>query len=550
MSENTLARAMTEARARLFPQASRLIPVLQVTGVLQSNKIELTLSEARNQTLRWIQNRSQRLPGSAWSYESFELEYGGTGAVSLKENNTDYWVARLVDPDKNIAGRTWTTEISVVESNDTAHFGLKQVVQTREGELAFTPTIPGVLRQISTECGLEVDGRTAKENPWILKTNEELDDLFSLIYSQTRRLPVYIVTLNERENNPKNAVLDVDNLAMRCLGLAHVIVVPGPLTFLLTDQFDRQFSVFRGAVRTYLPKFDQYSDSPYDHPLALPERIANWGDRGAADFIDFLVQKAAVRSRRHQRREEVLPSFIQVKEAVTRRRRIDSAEAGSDFEEQLSLAQLEIEELEQDRDAWQDIAASEEQARQEVEKRNSELESDLFRFRHRIFEFEELLKSQEGISVEIDIPQTYSEIKEWSERTLGGRVILTGKAYRAAKSGQFEDISLSYKALLMMANEYWKMKTIGGQDHINEFRQKLEDLGLENSRTGEKTKLHVQGDEFLVTWRGSKRLLEWHLKNNVSRSPEKSFRLYYFWDDENQQTIVGSLPSHLRTRLT
>ena len=287
MSDNTLARAMTEARARLIPQAARLVPVLQVTGILQSQNVEFTLAESRRNTLRWIQKRSQRLPNSAWKFESFELDYGGTGAVSLREDDTDYWVARLVDPDKSVAGRTWTTEISIVRSSNTTHFGLKQIVQTREGELEFLPAIPGILRQISTECGLEVDGRIVKKTPWSLKTNDELDDLFSLIYNQTRRLPIYLVTLDENENDPKKAILDVDELAKKCVGLAHVVVVPGPLTFLLTDQLDKQFSVFRGAVRTYLPKFDQYSDSPFDHPLAMPERIANWGNRGAADFVIF-----------------------------------------------------------------------------------------------------------------------------------------------------------------------------------------------------------------------------------------------------------------------
>ncbi|MXW92832.1 MAG: hypothetical protein F4Z47_13680 [Rhodospirillaceae bacterium] len=152
--------------------------------------------------------------------------------------------------------------------------------------------------------------------------------------------------------------------------------------------------------------------------------------------------------------------------------------------------------------------------------------------------------------MEIEIPSSYGEVKEWSERYLGDRVILTGKAFRAAKAAEFENVSLSYEALLMMANEYWKMKVYGGEERIRMFEKKLKELGLENSRTGEKTKLLEQGDEFLVSWRGSKKLLDWHLKNNVSRNPIKIFRLYYFWDDETQQTVVGSLPSHLRTRLT
>ncbi len=550
MTETTLARAMTKARASLFPQAAKLVPVLQVTGTLNSQGIDVDLSNGRKEALKWIQKRSQKLPSHAWSFETFELEYGGTGAVSLKEGNTDYWVARLVDPDKNVAGRIWTTEISIVKSDRIAHFGLKQIVQTREDEPEFIPAIPGVLRQIINTCRLEVDSRILNETAWVLGQEREIDELLSQIYNSNRHLPIYVVTLDENENDSRNAVLDVQDLAKRCIGLAHVVVVPGPLTFLLTDQLDRQFSVFRGAVRTYLPNFDQYSDSPYDHPLAMPDRIANWGNRGADDFVDFLVRRAATNSSRYQNRRNLIPSFTWVKEAVGRQRREISASEGAEFEEQLELANLAIKEIENQRNDWEDLALLAEQEKQKEEERSSRLESEMFRIRHRIVELEEQLVSRSGKSVEIEIPKSYGEVKEWSERYLGNRLILTGKAFRAVKAAKFENISLSYKALLMMANEYWKMKSYGGEERIEAFEKKLKELGLENSRTGDKTKLLEQEDEFLVSWRGSKRLLDWHLKNNVSRNPKKVFRLYYFWDDETQQTVVGSLPSHLRTRLT
>ncbi len=550
MTESTLARAMIEARATFFPQSARLVPVLQVTGTLNSQDIDTSLYDARRETLRWIQRRSQKLPSNAWDFETFELEYGGTGAVSLKEENTDYWIARLVDPDKNVAGRIWTTEISVVKSDEIAHFGLKQIVQTREGEPEFVPAIPGVLRQIVNACRLEVDNQVLEETAWTLEQEGEIDDLLSLIYNPNRRLPIYVVTLGENESDSSTAILNVIDLARRCVGLAHVAVVPGPLTFLLTDQLDKQFSVFRGAVRTYLPHFDQYSDSPYDHPLAMPDRIANWGNRGADDFTDFLVKRAATNSFRYRSKKDPIPSFTLVKEAIERQHRESKADVGADFEAQLELANLAIEDIQNQRDEWEDLASSVEQEMQEEQERSSKLESDMFRLRHRIVELEEQLESTRIIPVEIDIPESHSEIKEWSERHLGDRVVLTGKAFRAAKAAVFSDVSLSYKALLMMANEYWKLKAYGGEQRINAFQTKLRELGLENSRAGDKTKLHEQGDEFLVNWRGSKKLLEWHLKNSVSRNPKKAFRLYYFWDDETQQTVVGSLPSHLRTRLT
>ena len=550
MTESTLARAMTDARARLFPESAKLIPVLQVNGVLHSQDIERSLEDARKETLRWIQNRSVRLPSNAWKFESFELEYGGTGAISLRDEDTDYWVARLVDPDKNIAGRIWTTETSIVKSSNTVHFAVKQIVQTREAEPEFLPGIPSILRKIATSHSLEIDNRRFSETAWKLDREAEIDELFSLIYSQTRQLPIYVVTLDDNENSLNNAAINANDLTKRCIGLAHVAVVPAALTYFLTDQLGKPFSVFRKAVRTYFPKFDPYTDSPYDHPLAMPIRIENWGERGAADFVDFLVKRAAWRSHRYQNRNDLLPSFTQVREASGRQRLQESVDAGEDTEKQLKLAHSEINNLRQDRDEWEALATSEEMARQGEQKRNNVLESDLFRLRHRIVEIEELLETRTGEKLGVEIPESYDEIKEWAEQYLGDRVVLSGRAIRATKSSQFEDISLSYQALLMMANEYWRMKTMGGQNKILIFEEKLKKLGLENTRTGERTRLLQKGDEFQVSWRGSKKLLEWHLKNNDSRNPKKVFRLYYFWDDETQQTVVGSLPLHLRTRLT
>ena len=65
--------------------------------------------------------------------------------------------------------------------------------------------------------------------------------------------------------------------------------------------------------------------------------------------------------------------------------------------------------------------------------------------------------------------------------------------------------------------------------------------------------MREQGDAFVVAWgpKGEKRVLAWHLKNGGNtRDPERCLRIYYFWDDETQQVVVGSLPGHLKTRAT
>lgn len=42
--------------------------------------------------------------------------------------------------------------------------------------------------------------------------------------------------------------------------------------------------------------------------------------------------------------------------------------------------------------------------------------------------------------------------------------------------------------------------------------------------------------------------LDRHIRGSSSREERFGFRLYFFWDDEGQQAVVGSFPTHLSTR--
>ena len=66
-------------------------------------------------------NRSGgQLPKEAWAFEEFEYFSGGRNstAVRIKTNNLDIWSIRADDPDKNIPGRIWTTEVVVALTGD------------------------------------------------------------------------------------------------------------------------------------------------------------------------------------------------------------------------------------------------------------------------------------------------------------------------------------------------------------------------------------------------------------------------------------------------
>ena len=59
-----------------------------------------------------------------------------------------------------------------------------------------------------------------------------------------------------------------------------------------------------------------------------------------------------------------------------------------------------------------------------------------------------------------------------------------------------------------------------------------------------------EGNEYYVAYQGRRILMARHLKKGNSRDERYCLRIYFFWDDEDEQVVVGSLPGHLDTRNT
>ena len=57
-------------------------------------------------------------------------------------------------------------------------------------------------------------------------------------------------------------------------------------------------------------------------------------------------------------------------------------------------------------------------------------------------------------------------------------------------------------------------------------------------------------NEYYVNFGGQRRALQLHLKKGVSREPRNCLRIYFFWDDDADQVVVGHLPGHLTTATT
>lgn len=148
-------------------------------------------------------------------------------------------------------------------------------------------------------------------------------------------------------------------------------------------------------------------------------------------------------------------------------------------------------------------------------------------------------------------PDNFDDLERWSEEHLsGGKVRLLRRAIRAAKKSPFENPGLAYRALSILRDRYVPMRIEGGKARKDEYNKALRAANLTEAATFAGTRSGEYGDTYFVNHGGRKRELDRHLKGGNSRDPRYGFRLYFFWDDDDREVVVGSLPNHLTTRIS
>ena len=549
----TLKEQLASIRNRIFANSAMVQPVSQVAFECESGDTQAAFLTARKEALKWVARRAGcQLPDKAWDGQTFDLADVGsqpTAAVAIEEPR--YWAVRIRDADKEVAQRTWTTEIGIgIAPNSNTLFGCRLFCAALGDNPPFPPTIPGVVKQIVRCVNAKLDGRRIIETAWAID-HVNAGELVALLLNPTRKRPVYVLSIPEHDATP---LISADTLACDIVGAAHIAVLSPAATYELTDALGREFSVFNGAVRTYQTSFDPESDEPSRHPLALAQSIRDWPEGGKQGFADFLVRQALRESVAHrQAMEDDLPPFITA-QAISRKQTQEKAKKENKSNtELLELAvdvnkalQKELQEQEEMYDGLLEIADREQ--RQVIGERD-EARANAAKLRSRVICLEQILKAK-GVKSEIETPETFENLQAWESQHLSGAVVILNRAYRAAKKSRLENTKLPYQALLLLRDHYVPMRREGGHAKQKAYKAALGELGLEESPSFSGARASEQGDEYFVQYNGRKRLLDRHLKRSNARDERYAFRLYFFWDEETRQVIVGWFPSHLTTRIS
>jgi len=338
-------------------------------------------------------------------------------------------------------------------------------------------------------------------------------------------------------------------LSHRLCGTAHVVRIFPEASFLLSDRIEKYLSVFDYGVRIYRPTSSVEEDDVHRHPLFTKQHISRVDTDRLLTNIALDAFRASV-ERNLQR--QAIPSFAQIKSANATLRFDEAREHGksaSSLEAQLAaaLAAKKASEVQ----AEESLALA---VQEETERMAAEAERDQERGRSaamgaRIRALEQQLRSIQGSPQTSLRPTSYQEMIAWIQTEFAGRIQMCGKALRGLRDSKYENIDLVCDIIELLATSYVDSKR-GTESAWHRFEAEISRWGVEFSKSISDTRAGEQGDEYFVTYRGRKRFLEWHLKRGNSRDPRRDLRIYFFWDEEDEEVVLGYLTGHLDNRLT
>jgi hypothetical protein len=494
------------------------------------------IQSARNDVLRWAQNRSgTNFPPESWKGKSFEVLFGGrtTIAVEINTDATVLWSLRADDPDKLVPRRIWTTEISIGwDGHNLPQLSVRQIVSSPEADLNIDPHVPGFLFQIARNNGLLSNGRPIEPKCFSVRTEQDLQKVIDVIEDRSRRIPVILASSDERDAENHNPLLDMSSLARAVFGLAYSVHVPSEFTYELSDTFGRSRSVFHGGIRLYFPGFDSSSD-PYEHTLFLADQIRS----DSAGIDSNIRNQVAQESLKRTRVGHDVLSFASVRSASSRLEQESRVATGASTFDQLESARRRIEALEAEIIAAKAQSDQSFQTAIDEEDRAKLAEAQYNSARLRIQALEHALQKR-GIPSEEDVdpPDNWAEFADWADKVFVGRLVLTPAARRGTRSPLYSDIATAAKSLRWLASECLDRLSNGGGTISNIVIEP----GLENAPCG--------NDAFSFHFHDRKLNADWHVKSGGNtRDPSRCLRIYYAFDKLTQQIIVAEMPAHRTT---
>lgn len=533
----------------------------------ESSNLAETFTAAVNAIYDWFQSKlKEPLPVGQNRLSSFRAHLSDPDLEVISIADLGIWSARLTHLDtglingRPVYGRRWVTDIGLLKENDTVFFGVQISALSQPGLDAPIDYIrPGIIKSLVGGVGV-AQLRPLSESCWRVSGAEDVSMLKDLLMANERQLPIILITQPDRNKwelsrNVPEYLVDPDVAARKLIGYAHVVAMPFREAYGWTNTLGKVWSAFDGAVRIYHKNFNMAKDETSRHPLFLKEKIhfhrykEKFGDDAFLEYLYDELRKTNSASFQQYHKVMYLNDARIAKAKYDRELYLTKDECVGCrelYEEEIAAYQIKLEEAQADANQWSDSSIDAENASKFYQKENEALRRQLDSLRLHLE-----AKSGESADSSLVLPGSYEDIPGWVSDYLSGRLVLHPRAYRGLKEASYENIEEVCNCLLLLANEYRSMKlSLIGKDR---YEQKIKELSVHVGGSIAKERAGEQGDTYYIEYPiGSQRktFLESHLRKGSNKDARYTLAIYYFWDDETRQVVVGWLPSHLRNRMT
>jgi len=539
------------------PRATRATVYQLRADVLCPDGMESAFSRIIDLILPFVaKSLYAKLPPEAAQHRSFEIFNEDRLCECVAVPERMLWAIRFRFPSKDET--VWYYDVSLVREDDRLLFGMKIDTAFGADIRALQAKLP--LAESLLGSGLLAQNRPVTANLWPVNTPEDVADLVALLEAPRRSLPVIVISAVNRyawrlTPSAPEYLVNAEYLANRVKGYAIVARINFQSAYALTEAVGKSWSVYDGACRTYFPKIDFDNGSPAHHPCNLKDKIWFWNygdERGERAYTSFLIDTAhrvASTSRTDWTGlyfvpdARILAAELEMAHAA---HLANAPERELAMQNHIAALQRKLQTAEDENADWltelENATAEAEYYKQE----NAALRLRLDALRAHLFR-----QNGESPDAEIPIPDSYKEMSEWVKEHLAGRLILHPRAERALSKAEYSEVGMVYRALLILANEYRDSRMGVGSDEA--FRDVLAQYGMNFSGSIDKSRAGQEGEAYYVKYPigSSQRVfLQFHIVRGNSREDRYCMRIYFFWDEDTNQVVVGWLPSHLSNRIS
>lgn len=523
---------MTQTKSRRLP-VSRTIFALSDRNAF-NNAIDLAQS--------WISETGKiSLPSEAKDRTSFEipsLNGDSVGSVIRTDDaQGSVWAARF---DNKINERIWSTDLFVEQRiGGLTRFGAQLACQTPLNDPGFEHSRPRLVRSVLESLAAEADDEALPEH-FVEVQPQDVDDLVSLLYRPSRRLPVILVSTDDEGG----AQIDLTKLANRISGTAHLRHLATDASYELTRLATKKMSTFNGAVRIYMPGLDQRSQDPFEHPLWLAPHSGN-----NPKLISQLVDR-------------VLPLGFRDSDGDARFWRVGllrqaslqhlAAQKQGSKEDQLSA---EINALKGEVENLKETSSSAEALMDEANEKLTHLQKEYAQLSEENHNLKMQLSASfntksgkssgitsDDIRTLVDSTLTLPFSLNILQKIFPDRLHILDSAHKSAEdSSTFKKQQKAFDLLWTLCTEYHD-KVSNGIGDVE--ARKL--FGSENYSAKESKTLSGQGrDRRTFSYKGNDIFMEKHLKIGVADNAADTLRIHFEWISDEKKIIIGHCGPHL-----